>query len=84
MDYSELHPQVQGQFDIMNLINILSFCVGILQLAEEENIDVRGNVKSENAKQTVFLLNEIKKIFKEQNDKLDEILYRLKNAPQNM
>lgn len=68
---------VQNQFDIMNLINVLSFLVSVIQLYECDNQNIRDDISHENNKQSLFLLEEIKGLFKKQNDMLEEILERL-------
>ena len=59
-----------GQLDFIDLLSIMSFCIGLLNLelnVTAEDID----------NQTQTLLNEIHAHLEEQDNKLDEIIRRL-------
>ena len=61
------------QLDFIDLLSIMSFCIGVM------NLDL--NVTADDIdKQTQTLLNEIHSHLKQQDNKIDEILRRLNNG----
>lgn len=73
-------PQQENFF---NLINLLSFALGVENLQENRQQSAFNNVHTANDKQAEFLIGEIKAMFEEQNKKIDEILKRLEMGDLN-
>lgn len=66
--------------DIINLLNILSFVVGMQNLQENREQSEHNDVQAANDKQAKFLLSEINRRFEEQNkilEKQNEMLSNL-------
>ena len=63
----------QGQNnELINLINILSFVVGLQNMQENRLQSAQNDVQSANDRQAEYLLNEINLRFDEQNKILEE------------
>ena len=63
----------QRQFDVLDILNVLSFMLGIENLQENRTQSAHNDVQAE------YLLVEINKRFEEQNKILGEILERMEN-----
>lgn len=68
----------QRQFDALDILNVLSFMLGLENLQENRAQSAHNDVQTANQKQAEYLLEEINKRFEEQNRILAEILDRLK------
>ena len=69
--------------ELINLINILSFMVGIENLSENRIQSAHNDVQIANDKQAEYLLNEINRRFDEQNKilaRLVELMGESKNG----
>ena len=66
--------------ELINLINILSFMLGIENLSENRIQSAHNDVQIANDKQAKYLLNEIRRQFDEQNKMLKKILELLENS----
>ena len=58
--------------ELINLINILSFVVGLQNMQENRLQSAQNDVQAANDRQAEYLLNEINRRFDEQNKILDE------------
>ena len=67
----------QRQFDVLDILNVLSFMLGIENLQENRTQSAHNDVQAANQQQAEYLLEEINKKFEEQNKILGEILDRL-------
>lgn len=67
------------QLSAIDILSVLSFIIAIQNLDENRTQSAHNDVQAANAKQERHLLQEIKKMFEEQNKMLDEILSLLKN-----
>ena len=67
----------QRQFDVLDILNVLSFMLGIENLQENRTQSAHNDVQAANQQQAEYLLGEINKRFEEQNKILGEILERL-------
>ena len=76
----QLHNQNN---ELINLINILSFMVGIENLSENRIQSAHNDVQIANDKQAEYLLNEINRQFEEQNKMLKKILELLEGKNGN-
>lgn len=65
-------PYQDQNNELINLINILSFMVGIENLSENRIQSKQNDVQSANDRQAEYLLNEINRRFDEQNKILAE------------
>ena len=63
----------QRQFDVLDILNVLSFMLGIENLQENRTQSAHNDVQAE------YLLVEINKRFEEQNKILGEILDRMEH-----
>lgn len=78
----------QGQNnDLINLINILSFVVGLQNMQENRLQSAQNDVHAANDRQAKYLLNEINrrfdeqdKILKEQNRMLERLIELMENG----
>lgn len=68
----------QRQFDVLDILNVISFMLGLENLQENRAQSAHNDVQTANQKQAEYLLEEINKRFEEQNRILAEILDRLK------
>ena len=69
----------QRQFDVLDILNVLSFMLGIENLQENRTQSAHNDVQAANQQQAEYLLGEINKRFEEQNKILGEILERMEN-----
>ena len=65
------------QFDVLDILNVFSFMLGIENLQEKRTQSAHNDVQAANQQQAEYLLGEINKRFEEQNKILGEILERL-------
>lgn len=65
--------------ELINLINILSFMVGVENLSENRIQSAHNDVQTANDKQAEYLLNEINRRFDEQNKILARLVELLEN-----
>ena len=65
--------------ELINLINILSFMVGVENLNENRIQSAHNDVQTANDKQAEYLLNEINRRFDEQNKILARLVDLLEN-----
>lgn len=68
------------QLSVIDLLSVLSFIIAIQNLDENRQQSAHNDVQAANAKQEQHLLQEIKKMFEEQNKMLREILALLRNS----
>lgn len=71
--------QYQNQLDIMNIIDMLSLFLAVENLWENRQQSAANDVTKANQQQAHYLLDEIKRLFQEQNELLTEILGRLED-----
>lgn len=57
----------QRQFDVLDILNVLSFMLGIENLQENRTQSAHNDVQAANQQQAEYLLGEINKRFEEQN-----------------
>lgn len=69
--------QNNNQLDFIDILSVISFYIAILNLNENRIQSSHNDVQAANDKQAHYLLNEIKRLFEEQNQMLGEILDRL-------
>lgn len=68
-----MNAQYQDQNnELINLINILSFLVGLENMRENQMQSAHNDVQAANSAQAEYLLNEINRRFDEQNKILEE------------
>ena len=68
-----MNTQYQDQNnELINLINILSFVVGLQNMQENRLQSAQNDVQAANDRQAEYLLNEINRRFDEQNKILEE------------
>lgn len=68
-----MNTQYQDQSnELINLINILSFVVGLQNMRENEIQSAQNDVQAANDRQAKYLLNEINSRFDEQSKILEE------------
>lgn len=67
-----------NQFGVFDLVSILSYIIAIENLYENRQQSAQNDVQAANAKQEQHLLKEIKRMFEEQNQMLEEIIDMLK------
>ena len=65
-------PSQDQNNELINLINILSFVVGIENMRENRLQSAQNDVQSANDRQAEYLLDEINRRFDEQNKILEE------------
>lgn len=68
------------QLSAIDILSVLSFLIAIQNLDENRQQSAHNDVQTANAKQEQHLLQEIKKMFEEQNEMLNEILVLLGNS----
>lgn len=66
-----------NQLEFLDLLNIMSFCIGIMNLQENLNQGDKQDLEHELADKADMLLEEIHKHLEEQDAKLDIIAKRL-------
>lgn len=59
------------QFDFLDILNILSFLIGIENLQENRQQSAQNDVNAATDKQTHYLINEVKRLFERQNAMLE-------------
>ena len=65
-------PYQDQNNELINLINILSFVVGLQNMQENRLQSAQNDVQAANDRQAEYLLDEINRRFDEQNKILDE------------
>ena len=65
-------PYQDQNNELINLINILSFVVGLQNMQENRLQSAQNDVQAANDRQAEYLLNEINRRFDEQNKILEE------------
>lgn len=70
----------ENQLSALDIISVLSFIIAIQNLSENREQSAHNDVQAANAKQERHLLQEIKKMFEEQNKMLNEILDLLRDS----
>ncbi len=65
------NPYDNQNNELINLINILSFMVGLENMQENRQQSAQNDVQAANDKQAEYLLNKINDRFAEQNKLLD-------------
>lgn len=70
----------QRQFDVLDIISVLSFLLGYQNLQENRQQSAHNDVSAANDKQAKFLLEELDRKFEEQNEMLMQILEELQNG----
>lgn len=70
----------QRQFDVLDIISVLSFLLGYQNLQENRQQSDHNDVSAANDKQAKFLLEELDRKFEEQNEMLMQILEELQNG----
>ena len=66
------NPYQDQNNELINLINILSFVVGLQNMQENRLQSAQNDVQAANDRQAEYLLNEINRRFDEQNKILEE------------
>lgn len=66
------------QLSVIDILSVMSFIIAIQNLDENRQQSAHNDVQAANAKQEQHLLQEIKKMFEEQNKMLNEILSLLR------
>ena len=66
------NPHQDQNNELINLINILSFVVGLQNMQENRAQSAHNDVQASNDKQAHYLLQEINRRFDEQNKILEE------------
>ncbi len=74
-----MYQNNNGQLDFIDILSVLSFIIAIQNLKENEEQSAHNDVQKANEKQANYILNEIKRLFQEQNELLTEILSRLED-----
>ena len=69
-----------GQFTFLDTLNIISFCVGLLNLNENLGQGDKQDILEEFSKKADDLLNGIHNHLQEQDDKINKILEVLSNG----
>ena len=65
-------PYQDQNNELVNLINVLSFVVGLQNMQENRLQSAQNDVQAANERQAKYLLNEINRRFDEQNKILEE------------
>lgn len=68
----------ERQFDLLDAISVLSFCLGYENLMENRQQSAQNDVSAANDKQAKYLMEELGRRFEEQNKMLREILKAVK------
>lgn len=68
-----------NQLSAIDILSVLSFAIAIENLQENREQSAHNDVQAANDRQEQHLLKEIKAMFEEQNQMLEEILALLKN-----
>ena len=67
-------PYQEQNNELINLINILSFVVGLQNMRENQLQSAHNDVQAANDKQAHYLLQEINRRFDEQNKMLERLI----------
>lgn len=67
------------QLDMIDILSVLSFIIAIQNLSENREQSAHNDVQAANAKQERHMMEELKKLFEEQNEMLREILDKVNN-----
>lgn len=67
------------QLSVIDILSVMSFVIAIQNLDENRQQSSHNDIQAANAKQEQHLLQEIKKMFEEQNKMLNEILSLLRD-----
>lgn len=67
------------QLSVIDILSVMSFVIAIQNLDENRQQSAHNDIQAANAKQEQHLLQEIKKMFEEQNKMLNEILSLLRD-----
>lgn len=73
----------QNQFDIIDIISVLSFMLGLQNLNENRLQSAHNDVQAANSKQEKHLMDNLTKLFQEQNEMLEDIQERLRKIEKN-
>lgn len=68
-----------NQQNLMDVLQIISLMLGIQNLQENREQSAHNDVQAANDEQAQFLLEELKKLFQEQNEMLVAILSELRD-----
>ena len=68
------NPYDNQNNELINLINILSFVVGLENMRDNRLQSAQNDVQSANSEQAEYLLNEINRRFDEQNMMLERLI----------
>lgn len=68
-----------NQLSAIDILSVLSFAIAIENLNENREQSAHNDVQAANDRQEQHLLKEIKAMFEEQNQMLEQILTLLKN-----
>lgn len=73
-----------GQFDVMDMLSVMSFLLGLENLQENRQQSAQNDVKAANEKQAKQILSEIGERLDKQDAMLNEILEKInrENAAQ--
>lgn len=68
----------ERQFDLLDAISVLSFCLGYENLMENRQQSAHNDVSAANDKQARYIMEELGRRFEEQNEMLRQILKAVK------
>lgn len=72
-----MNNNINRQLDLLDLMNIASFCIGLMNLNENVTQGDKQDLMQELSAKSDFLLDEIHKHLKNQDEKLETIMQRL-------
>ena len=72
-----MNNNINRQLDLLDLMNIASFCIGLMNLNENVTQGDKQDLMQELNTKSDFLLTEIHKHLKDQDEKLETIMQRL-------
>lgn len=72
-----MNNNINRQLDLLDLMNIASFCIGLMNLNENVTQGDKQDLMQELNTKSDFLLAEIHKHLKDQDEKLETIIQRL-------
>lgn len=67
------------QFELLDVLNIMSFCIGLMNLDENLNQRDKQEILNEFSQKADILLKDIHNHLAEQDEKIDKILEEIKN-----
>lgn len=70
----------QNQFDVIDILSVLSFILGLQNLQENREQSAHNDVSAANDRQARYLIEEMSKQFKEQN----ELLYKIMRTQEEL